>query len=72
MPDPLEEFDALNTYLQSRRFWSDLLTAAGFLVLLVCFRTGPLAPTPTEAPLLLRIALVTAMAGLTLEDNLPG
>ncbi len=69
MLDPIEEMSEVMDWLNSPRFWGNLLAGGALVVLANCL-AGLLMPeldveTP---PMLIQIALLMGMAGLMLDD----
>ncbi len=71
MPDPMDEFSQLFDFMQTRRFLGNAIAGLGFLLLITCLGTGPLAPEPQVVPILVRLGTLIGIAGLSLDD-VPG
>ncbi len=68
MPDPLDEFSDLMEYMGTRRFLGNAIAGLGFLLLVTCLTTGPLAPEPQIVPILARLGALIGFAGLCVDD----
>ncbi len=68
MPDPLNEFSELMEFMQTRRFLGNAIAGLGFMLLVSCLGTGPLAPDPHMLPALVWLGTLIGFAGLSLDD----